>query len=76
MISIVFFMEIRIQTILRSSWLKRGLNCNCANHCANTHEATVDAEFEKGGRGQSPADQHPFLDKKIADTRAVGNFKR
>ena len=64
MISIVFFMEIRIQTILRSSWLRRGLNCNCANHFANTLGSTVQAEFEKGARGQSPADQHPFLDAK------------
>ena len=61
-ISIVFFMEIRIQTILRSSWLRRGLNCNCANHVANTHGSNVEAVFEKGGRGQNPAGTHPFLD--------------
>ena len=65
MISIVFFfMEIRIQTILRSSWLRRGLNCNCAIRFAIPHSIHVETEFEKGARGQSPADQQPFLDAK------------
>ena len=63
-ISIVFFMEIRIQTILRSSWLRRGLNCNCAIRFAIPHGIHVETEFEKGARGQSPADQQPFLDAK------------
>ena len=64
LISIVFLMEIRIQTILRSSWLRRGLNCNCAIRFAIPHGIHVEAEFEKGARGQSPADQQPFLDAK------------
>ena len=63
-ISIVFFIEIRIQTILRSSWLRRGLNCNCAIRFAIPHGIHVETEFEKGARGQSPADQQPFLDAK------------
>ena len=63
-ISIVFFMEMRIQTILRSSWLRRGLNCNCAIRFAIPHGIHVEAEFEKGARGQRPADQKPFLDAK------------
>mgnify|MGYP001478560111 FL=1 len=70
-----FFMEIRIQTILRSSWLRRSLNCNCAIRFAIPHGIYVETEFEKGARGQSPADQQPFFRRKIADPRAVGNFK-
>ena len=75
MISIVFFMEIRIQTILRSSWLRRSLNCNCAIRFAIPHGIYVETEFEKGARGQSLAEQRPVSKRKIADTREVGNFK-